>query len=104
MTMSKGSTIYQAVANLVPNGKFCVRDELLEWLGDDEDKPSNSDVQAEVARLESEYDSLSYSRARADAYASLPDQADMQYWDAVNGTTVWKNHIAEVKAKHPKPE
>ena len=36
-------------------------------------------------------------------YASVHDQLDMQYWDSVNGTTTWKDHIAAVKAKYPKP-
>ena len=36
-------------------------------------------------------------------YASIPEQLDMQYWDAVNGTTTWKDHVAAVKAKYPKP-
>jgi hypothetical protein len=27
----------------------------------------------------------------------------MQYWDSVNGTTTWKDKIAEVKADNPKP-
>ncbi len=40
---------------------------------------------------------------RNDAYASIEDQLDMQYKDAVNGTTTWKDHIAAVKAKYPKP-
>ena len=36
-------------------------------------------------------------------YASVGDQLDMQYKDAVNGTTTWKDHVAAVKAKYPKP-
>jgi len=36
-------------------------------------------------------------------YASIGDQLDMQYKDAVNGTTTWKDHVAAVKAKYPKP-
>ena len=28
----------------------------------------------------------------------------MQYWDAVNGTTTWKDKIAEIKAKYPKSQ
>ena len=36
-------------------------------------------------------------------YLPLPQQLDMQYWDSVNGTTTWKDHIAAVKAKYPKP-
>ena len=36
-------------------------------------------------------------------YASVGDQLDMQYKDAINGTTTWKDHVAAVKAKYPKP-
>ena len=36
-------------------------------------------------------------------YASVGDQLDMQYKAAVNGTTTWKDHVAAVKAKYPKP-
>ena len=37
-------------------------------------------------------------------YPSIGEQLDMQYWDAVNGTTTWKDAIAQVKADNPKPE
>ena len=40
---------------------------------------------------------------RAAAYPSIQDQMDMQYWDAVNGTTTWKDAIAKVKSDNPKP-
>ena len=46
---------------------------------------------------------IKYKSDRAAAYASVGDQLDMQYWDAVNGTTTWKDHVAKVKADHPKP-
>ena len=59
-------------------------------------------VEAEVARLQAEYNSTQYQRDRAVAYPNIKDQLDMQYWDAVNGTTLWQEHIAEIKAKHPK--
>lgn len=36
------------------------------------------------------------------AYAPIEEQLDMQYWDQVNGTTKWKEHVAAVKAAHPK--
>jgi len=45
-----------------------------------------------------------YKTARQSAYASIQDQLDMQYWDNVNGTTTWKDHIAKVKSDNPKPE
>ena len=37
-------------------------------------------------------------------YPSIQNQLDMQYWDSVNGTTTWKDAIAQVKADNPKPE
>jgi|TARA_B100001094_G_C17958169_1_gene684053 hypothetical protein len=45
-----------------------------------------------------------YIQARQEAYGSIGDQLDMQYKDAVNGTTTWKDHIAKVKSDNPKPE
>lgn len=44
-----------------------------------------------------------YKTARQMAYASIQDQLDMQYWDSVNGTTTWADHIAQVKSDNPKP-
>jgi len=45
-----------------------------------------------------------YIEARVLAYPSIGEQLDMQYWDAVNGTTTWKDAIAKVKSDNPKPE
>ena len=45
-----------------------------------------------------------YIEARQEAYGSVQDQLDMQYWDSVNDTTLWADHIAQVKADYPKPE
>jgi len=39
---------------------------------------------------------------RIAAYGSFGEQADMQYWDAVNSTTTWVDHIAAVKLNNPK--
>jgi len=44
-----------------------------------------------------------YKEARQQAYGSIAEQLDMQYWDLVNDTTTWKDHIAQVKADNPKP-
>jgi hypothetical protein len=40
-----------------------------------------------------------YSDRRATAYASLPDQLDMLFWDKMNGTEIWKNNIIKIKEK-----
>jgi hypothetical protein len=43
-----------------------------------------------------------YSEKRLNAYPNIAEQLDMQYHDAVNGTTIWKDTIAAVKNAHPK--
>lgn len=44
-----------------------------------------------------------YSDQRAEAYPTIQDQLDLQYWDQVNGTTTWKDAIQAVKDEYPKP-
>lgn len=39
---------------------------------------------------------------RRAGYGSVQDQLDMIYWDQVNGTSKWKDHVAQVKAANPK--
>jgi len=56
----------------------------------------------EAARLQAEHDSQAYARARAEAYAPIAEQLDMQYWDSVNGSRTWLDHIEAVKEAHPK--
>ena len=45
-----------------------------------------------------------YIQARQEAYGSIGDQLDMMYKDEVDGTTTWKDHVAQVKSDNPKPE
>lgn len=44
-----------------------------------------------------------YKSSRQEQYNSITEQLDMMYWDQVNGTTNWKDHIDQVKADNPKP-
>ena len=43
-----------------------------------------------------------YKTARQEAYGSIQDQLDMQYWDKVNGTNTWQETIDAIKTKYPK--
>ena len=58
---------------------------------------------AEVAAAKAEETANDYKVKRAEQYASWQEQMDMQYWDSVNGTTTWQDHIAKVKSDNPKP-
>ena len=40
---------------------------------------------------------------REEAYGPMGEQMDMMYRDAINGTTEWKDHVANVKASTTKP-
>tara|TARA_B100001996_G_C18188469_1_gene411166 strand:+ start:161 stop:487 length:327 start_codon:yes stop_codon:yes gene_type:complete len=53
--------------------------------------------------LNAEEAARKYRSDREKSFVSIGDQLDMQYWDAVNGTTTWKDHIAKVKSDNPKP-
>ena len=82
------------------------------------EKPLNKSVDGLISELtDEEYEQLITDRAesrfdvqengwieaRLNAYGSINDQLDMMYWDNVNGTTTWKDHIAQVKSDNPKP-
>jgi len=58
--------------------------------------PTEDEVNAKIAELQVIED-------RKLAYGSTGSQLDMQYWDSVNGTTTWADHIAQVKSDNPKP-
>ena len=60
-------------------------------------------VAAARTSLDAAAAAIKYKSDRASAFASVGDQLDMQYWDAVNGTTTWKDHVAKVKSDNPKP-
>ena len=75
-----------------------VNNERLEFTDDD-----YAQAKTDLGNSKWEAQQFGYIQARQEAYGSIADQLDMQYWDAVNGTTTWKDHIAKVKSDNPKP-
>lgn len=68
-------------------------------------KAANATADAEAATaLAAEQNTYAHKRLYDETtrYASIGEQLDQQYHDAVNGTTTWKDGIAAVKAAHPK--
>ena len=57
-------------------------------------------VAKEMAKLQSEHDSLQYQRDRKVAYPTIEDQLDKIYH---SGIDAWKADIKAVKDKFPKP-
>ena len=76
----------------------------LEWMDQEQEKPNEQDVLDEIERLKLLQEDLKYRADRKEEYLTIEEQLDLLYWDNVNGTTTWADHIAQVKAKYPKPE
>lgn len=68
----------------------------------EENKPNWSQVSASIQEVKDFWNSKSYARTRI--YPSISEQLDMMYHDQVDGTTTWKDAIAQVKADNPKSE
>jgi hypothetical protein len=97
-------TVKDAILSLVSNCAFSLKDEkIINWISEHQ-QPTETEINAELIRLQTEYDSKEYQRLRAAEYPPLADQLDMQYHDALNGTTTWQDAVNAVKAKYPKPE
>ena len=99
--------IISAILALDPNAEVSVSGESLdgiEWHDGNPNNITNDQITAKQAELQAAYDAKQYQRDRSRSYPSLQDQLDMQYWDSVNGTTLWKDAIAKVKTDIPKPE
>ena len=58
-------------------------------------------VDAELTRLQAEYDSLAYARSRKQEYDKL-NQWEMQFDDNRDGTSTWVDSINEIKERFPK--
>ena len=58
-------------------------------------------ITAKATELQTEYDNNQYARDRKARYDSL-NQFEMQYDDAVNGTTTWQDAINAIKQEIPK--
>lgn len=92
-----------AIQSLRKNSEWVIRGDELEWLDKAQTMPTESEINSEIARLQAEYDAKQYQRNRVKAYPSIQEQLDMQYWDAINGTTTWQDAINAVKQEFPKP-
>jgi hypothetical protein len=88
-----------ALVSLKPKAEWTLRGETLEWLDDVQTEPTQAEIDAEVIRLQAEYDGNAYQRTRAVEYPTIADQLDDIYH---NGIDAWKATIKVTKDKYPK--
>ena len=87
----------RAIVNLV-GGSIKMSGDKVFYL-DGQTPPSDAEIDAEIKRLQDEYDANEYQRSRASEYPSIPDQLDEIYH---NGIDSWKAIIKQTKDKYPK--
>ena len=69
----------------------------------EEEAARDAEENAEAAKEADYIANHKYKDDRREAYGDIGAQLDMIYWDQVNDTTTFKDHIASVKAAHSKP-
>ena len=74
-----------------------------EWNISSVAQPTDEQLNAVDSAADLEERQNAVRATRKSAYGDLGSQLDMQYWDNVNGTTTWKDHVAKVKTDNPIP-
>lgn len=95
--------ITDALLSLRPGAEWVVRGTEIEWLDSKQTQPTDAEIQAEITRLEAEYEAQAYARSRAAEYPAIGDQLDA-LWKGGDAAQAMLEQVQAVKAKYPKPE
>ena len=71
--MANEITTVDALNSLKPNAQWVLRGDTLEWLDSNQTQPTQSEIDAEVIKLQAEYNAQEYARKRQAEYPSLED-------------------------------
>jgi hypothetical protein len=99
--------ITKALMSLRPEAEWVLdgdRYEGLRWLDTTQSCPSQADVNAEVLRLQAEWNSKEYQRLRRSEYPPVTDYLDAVVKGDLAGQQAYIDACQAVKAKYPKPE
>jgi hypothetical protein len=100
--------ITHALNSLRPGAEWSIKGSTydgLDWLDKTQTKPTKKQVEAEISKLQSEYESAEYQRLRAPEYPDLKELADALYWSSKGDNTKLDEYYAKceaVKLKYPK--
>jgi len=94
-------TKIEALHSLRPDAKWNLRGDELEWVDTKQTKPTDSEINAEVTRLQAEYDAKAYQRNRQPEYPDIGDQLDDLYKAGAFSDDMTAK-IQAVKDKYPK--
>ena len=99
-------SIVKALNSLRPNAEWVVRGDVIEWLDSEYTEPTKAEIDAEIVRLQAEYDSQEYARNRQSEYPSI-DELIVALWENVveeRAASVIELEAKrqEIKTKYPK--
>ena len=94
------TTKAEAISSLKPGAEWALAGDNLTWLDSKQTAPTDSEITAEMTRLDTVYANEKYKRDRAAEYPSIADQLDDLYHNGIDG---WKATIKTTKDKYPKP-
>lgn len=106
--MNKLFALSDAIGSLFPGSEWSIygnKYETLVWHKPPLTIPTREELEAEVARLQADYDAKLYQRQRAPEYPPLSDLADALYWQAQGNMEPMNRYMSAceaVKAKYPK--
>ena len=99
-------TIIDAINSLRPGAEWGLNGQNYDGLNwfetNTQPKPTKEEVEAEIARLQSQYDLTEYQRQRAPEYPSIGDQLDALFHAGVFPPEMAAK-IQAIKDKYPKP-
>ena len=90
-----------ALQSLKPGAEWVLRGDDLEWLDTKQTQPTEAEIQAEITRLQAEYDAKAYARSRAAEYPAIGDQLDALFHAGVFPAEM-AAQIQAIKDKYPK--
>ena len=89
-----------AILSLVPGAEVSVIDDVVTWHKPSVPPVTDEEIQAEMDRLQAEWDSQEYARKRKAEYPDWGTQLNKIYDD---GLAKWKSEMVDpIKAKYPK--
>lgn len=95
-------TKVNAIVSLRPKSNFVmVNNVVTEWLDDTQTPPTDAEIQAEVIRLQQQYEADSYKRNRQAEYPPIGDQLDA-LWKGGAEAEAMLAKVQAVKQKFPK--
>ena len=100
-------TNVDAIRSLAPGASYAIVDDEIIWNSPEITQPTQAEIDAEIVRLQAEYDALQYQRDRKTEYPPL-DEIVVALWEAVieermASSIELQGKRTAVKDKYPKP-